>query len=184
MAAVCCCETFWSAEGHLRPWRLSFSPWILTINVPVVYMGRDVWIWMGGNLFLGAFEGIGHEILTFWVKMALATLVPISGPKTVSISGPTPSVQTHRGRLQHLPLIDLFLPVYSRDTLLYTVQSLPKLADRRLGWMQWDDARKMCGPLPILQYSPSKHLCFSLPRMLTQKSVLEFLNNLWRLGTE
>jgi hypothetical protein len=22
---------------------------LLTINVPVVYMGRDVWIWMRGN---------------------------------------------------------------------------------------------------------------------------------------
>jgi hypothetical protein len=28
-------------------------------------MGRDVWIWMGGNLFLGAFDGVGPEILTF-----------------------------------------------------------------------------------------------------------------------
>jgi hypothetical protein len=28
-------------------------------NVPVVYMGLDVWIWMGGNPFLGAFEGVG-----------------------------------------------------------------------------------------------------------------------------
>ncbi len=33
----------------------------LTINVPVVYMGRDVWIWMGGNLQRGLFEGVGTE---------------------------------------------------------------------------------------------------------------------------
>ncbi len=33
-------------------------------NVPVVYMGLDVWIWMGGNPFLGAFEGVGPEIET------------------------------------------------------------------------------------------------------------------------
>jgi hypothetical protein len=30
----------------------------LTINVPVVYMGRDIWIWMGGNQLRGPLEGI------------------------------------------------------------------------------------------------------------------------------
>ncbi len=34
-------------------------------NVPVVYMGGDVGIWMGGNPFLGTFEGVGPEISTF-----------------------------------------------------------------------------------------------------------------------
>jgi hypothetical protein len=28
-------------------------------NVPVVYLGLDIWIWMWGNPFLGAFEGVG-----------------------------------------------------------------------------------------------------------------------------
>jgi hypothetical protein len=38
------------------------------MNVPVVYMGREVWIWMwggGGNPQRGAFEGVGPEIETF-----------------------------------------------------------------------------------------------------------------------
>ncbi len=34
-------------------------------NVPVVYMRLDVWIWMGENPFLEAFEGVGPEISTF-----------------------------------------------------------------------------------------------------------------------
>jgi hypothetical protein len=34
-------------------------------NVPVVYMGRDVWIWKGGNPFFGPFEGVCPEISTF-----------------------------------------------------------------------------------------------------------------------
>jgi hypothetical protein len=38
---------------------------IVTINVPVVYMGRDVWIWMGGNPYRGPFEGVGPGIETF-----------------------------------------------------------------------------------------------------------------------
>ncbi len=28
-------------------------------------MGLDIWIWMGGNPFLGAFAGVGPEISTF-----------------------------------------------------------------------------------------------------------------------
>jgi hypothetical protein len=52
---------------------------------------------MVGNPFVGAFEGIGPEILTFWAQMALATLVPISGPKKVSISGPIPSNTPRNG---------------------------------------------------------------------------------------
>ncbi len=32
---------------------------------PVVYMGLDVWIWMGENPFLRSFEGVGPEISTF-----------------------------------------------------------------------------------------------------------------------
>jgi hypothetical protein len=36
----------------------AYYVFILTINVPVVYMGRDVWIWMGGNPFLVAFEHV------------------------------------------------------------------------------------------------------------------------------
>ncbi len=38
-------------------------------------MGLDVWIWMGGNPFLGPIEGVGPKI-----SMALATFVAISGP--------------------------------------------------------------------------------------------------------
>ncbi len=33
----------------------------LTINVPVVYMARDVMILMGENPFLGPLEGVGPE---------------------------------------------------------------------------------------------------------------------------
>ncbi len=36
--------------------------YIITINVPVVYMGRDVWIWMRGN----PFEGVGPESRDFF----------------------------------------------------------------------------------------------------------------------
>ncbi len=54
-------EPFLSAAGcHTRP-----SMQILTINIPVVCMGRDVWIWMGGNPQRGPFEGVGPEIETF-----------------------------------------------------------------------------------------------------------------------
>ncbi len=55
----------------------------------------------GGNPFLGAFEGVGPEILTFWAQMALATLIPISGPRKVSISGPTLSNAPRYGLLPH-----------------------------------------------------------------------------------
>jgi hypothetical protein len=61
--------------------------------------GLDVWIWMGGNPFLGALEGVDPEIFTFLGQMALATLVAISGPKKVSISGPTPSNAPRYGLL-------------------------------------------------------------------------------------
>jgi hypothetical protein len=33
-----------------------------------------------GNPFLGAFEGVGPEISTFWAQMALATLVAHPNP--------------------------------------------------------------------------------------------------------
>jgi hypothetical protein len=33
-----------------------------------------------GNSFLGAFEGVGPEISTFWAQMALATLVAHPNP--------------------------------------------------------------------------------------------------------
>jgi hypothetical protein len=55
----------------------------------------------GINPFLGVFEGVGPEISTFWAQMALATLVPISGPKKVLISGPTPSNAPRYGLLPH-----------------------------------------------------------------------------------
>jgi hypothetical protein len=34
---------------------------LLSIKLP---MNLDVWIWMGGNPFLGAFEGVGPEMAT------------------------------------------------------------------------------------------------------------------------
>ncbi len=46
----------------------------------------------GGNPFLGAFEGVGPEILT---------LIAISGPKKVLISEPTPSNAPRYGLLPH-----------------------------------------------------------------------------------
>jgi hypothetical protein len=46
-------------------------------------MGRDVWIWMGGNPQRGPFEGVGHEIETFRaLKWQRAHGVPF-GPKKV-----------------------------------------------------------------------------------------------------
>jgi hypothetical protein len=66
-------------------------------NLPFVYMGLDVWIWMGGNQFLGAFEGVGPEIFPFLGT----TLVAISEHKNVSISGPIPSKAPRYGLLPH-----------------------------------------------------------------------------------
>ncbi len=39
---------------------------ILTINVPVVYMARDVIILMRANLFRGPLEGVGLENRDFF----------------------------------------------------------------------------------------------------------------------
>ncbi len=50
--------------------------WIITINLPVVYMARDVMNLMRENPFRGPWEGVGPET-------ALALLVAISGPKKV-----------------------------------------------------------------------------------------------------
>ncbi len=76
-------------------------------NVPVVYVGLDIWIWMGGNPFFGAVEGVGPEILTFWAQMALSTLVPILGTKKVTISGPTPS-NSYSLNLSIIPLQEAY----------------------------------------------------------------------------
>ncbi len=38
----------------------------LTINVPVVYMARDVMILMGANPFQGSLEGVGPENQDFF----------------------------------------------------------------------------------------------------------------------
>jgi hypothetical protein len=64
---------------------------ILTINVPVVYMGRDILIWMLGNPYRGPFEGVGPE--------SQESLGPLNGsersecqlgPKKSRLSGSTP----------------------------------------------------------------------------------------------
>jgi hypothetical protein len=70
-------------------------------NVPVVYMGLDVWIWMGEIHFSGRLKGWALKSRLFWAQMALATFVAISGPKKVSISGPTPSNAPCYGLLPH-----------------------------------------------------------------------------------
>jgi hypothetical protein len=51
----------------LSPFFLSLctGAFLLSINLPVVYMGRDVWIWMGCISYRGPFEGVGPEIETF-----------------------------------------------------------------------------------------------------------------------
>ncbi len=38
----------------------------LTVNVPAVYMARDVMILLGLNPFLGPLEGVGPENLDFF----------------------------------------------------------------------------------------------------------------------
>jgi hypothetical protein len=65
------------------------------------YMGLDVWIWMGGNPFLRGKRGWALKSRLFWARMALGTLGAISGPKEVSISGPTPSDAPRYGLLPH-----------------------------------------------------------------------------------
>jgi hypothetical protein len=60
-------------------------------NVPDVYLGLDVWIWMGEIHSLGRLKEWAMKSQLFWAQMALAALVAISGPKKFSISGPTPS---------------------------------------------------------------------------------------------
>jgi hypothetical protein len=53
-----------------------------------------------GNLFKNLFGLAGPTTLLmtlFGAQMALAALVAISGPKKVSISGPTPSNDPHYG---------------------------------------------------------------------------------------
>jgi hypothetical protein len=57
---------------------------LLTINVSVVYMVRDIMILMRANPLLEPLEGIGPDNL-FWAQIALALLVAISGPNKVSI---------------------------------------------------------------------------------------------------
>jgi hypothetical protein len=44
------------------------------------YMGLDVWIWMGGNPFLGPFEGVGPESLDFfWAQWHWLHSLPFKG---------------------------------------------------------------------------------------------------------
>jgi hypothetical protein len=60
---------------------------ILTINIPVVYMGRDVWIWMGGNPQRGPFEGVGPEMETFLdPEMATSEASAIRAQKSLDFS--------------------------------------------------------------------------------------------------
>ncbi len=71
-------------------------------KVTVVYMGLDIWIWMGGNLLLGwRLKGLALKSRLFWAQMALATLIPISGPKKFLISGPTLSNAPRYGLLPY-----------------------------------------------------------------------------------
>ncbi len=98
----------------------NFSPILKGGGHPFVigYLGLDVWIWMGVNPFLGAFEGVAPELKSrlFWAQMALAMFVPISGPKNVSISGPTPSKKT--------PLVMDYSPI------IHTSCGLPHINNR------------------------------------------------------
>ena len=41
--------------------QLEMERTIITINLPVVYMVRDVVIWMQANPLRVPFEGVGHE---------------------------------------------------------------------------------------------------------------------------
>jgi hypothetical protein len=56
-------------------------------NVPVVYMGRDVWIWMGGVIHSeGRLKGWALKSRLFWaLKLQQAQRVPF-GPKKVEVA--------------------------------------------------------------------------------------------------
>ncbi len=80
----------------------------------------------GGNPFLGAFEGVGPEISTFWAQMALATLVPITGPKKSQFQGPP--LQT--------PLVMDYSPIQihtSHPPHINNMQVLLRDRERRMG---------------------------------------------------
>ncbi len=48
---------------------------IITINVPVVYMARDVMIFMRAILYpLGSLEGVGPEIETLYMALLISKL--------------------------------------------------------------------------------------------------------------
>ncbi len=54
-----------------------------------IYMGLDIWIWMGKNPFLGPFEGVGPESLDFFVpKWHSLRSLPFKGPKSLDFQGP------------------------------------------------------------------------------------------------
>jgi hypothetical protein len=82
-----CCKP--SLNG---PWNLLSLLHKIT-NVPVVYMGAGVWIWMGVIHFSGRLKGWALKSRLFWAQIALATLVPITGP--------TPSKASRYGLLPH-----------------------------------------------------------------------------------
>ncbi len=83
------------------PWNLLSLVHKIT-NVPVVYMGLDVWIWMGEkSISRGVWRGWALKSRLFFAQMALATLVPISGLKKVSILGLAPSNASRYGLLPH-----------------------------------------------------------------------------------
>jgi hypothetical protein len=67
----------------------------------------DVWIWMGEIHFTGLLKGWALKSQLFWAQMALPELVAISGPKKVSISGPTPS---NAPRYELLPHPNPYVP--------------------------------------------------------------------------
>jgi hypothetical protein len=78
---------------------------LLTNNVPVVYMARDVMILMWANLFRGQLEEVGLENRAFWaLKMAPSKASAIWVQKKSRFSGPTPT-NGPLNRLAHIKII-------------------------------------------------------------------------------
>ncbi len=95
--------------AHSHIWkhrnRESFSC-LLSIKLPMygtccLYGAGRMDLDGGKSFFSGRLRGRALKSRLFWAKIALAALVPISGPKKVSISGPTPSNAPRSGLLPH-----------------------------------------------------------------------------------
>ncbi len=100
-----------------------------------------VWSWTyvfgWGEIHFSGLKGWALKSRLFWAQIALGALVAISGPKKVSISGPTPSKGPRYGLLSHP---NPYVPPHINDRYINSYSPLRFVN---------------CYPSPLVQIPPS-----------------------------